>query len=269
MNRIAERFETLQRADRKGFIPFVTAGDPSLETTREIVLALAGLGADVVELGVPFSDPMADGPTIQASSQRAVARGVTLRNVIDLVHQIRHSTTVPIVMFSYLNPILKFGIKEFAEAAAKAGVDGVLLTDIVGRESEEIGTVLRRSAIELIRLVAPTTSDERLKEITEKAGGFVYAVSRAGITGVQLRMSSEAETLVKRIRKVSGLPVAVGFGISTREQVEEVWRYADAAVVGSAIVDVIARAGTADPVAEVTRFARSLMPAVANTSTQT
>jgi tryptophan synthase alpha chain len=269
MNRIVQRFKTLRETRGKGFIPFITAGDPSLDATREIILALAGLGADVIELGVPFSDPMADGPTIQASSQRALARGVTLLNVIELVQRIRESTPVPIVLFSYLNPILKFGIEKFADVAADSGIDGLLLTDIVGRESDEIGGVLRDRGIEIIRLIAPTTRDDRLPEITENAGGFLYAVSRAGITGARSRMSADAEALVKRIRRVSSLPVAVGFGISTREHIEEVWRYADAAVVGSAIVDVIARAGTADPVAEVARFARSLMPAVANTSTRT
>ena len=261
MNRITSQFERLKNEGRRGFIPFVTAGDPDLDTTREIVSALASLGADVIELGVPFSDPMADGPTIQASSQRALTNRVTLGPVLELVADIRRSSKVPIVLFSYLNPLLRFGINELAGKAADAGVDGVLITDVVGREAQTIAEVFRQQNIDLISLIAPTTSDSRLREIAEKSGGFLYAVSRAGVTGAREQMSSDAEVLVRRAREVSDLPVAVGFGISTMEQIKDVWRYADAAVVGSAIVREIEKYGADAELAEkVGEFVKNLRP---------
>jgi tryptophan synthase alpha chain len=269
MNRITSQFERLKNEGRRGFIPFVTAGDPDLDTTREIVSALASLGADVIELGVPFSDPMADGPTIQASSQRALTNRVTLGPMLELVADIRRSSKVPIVLFSYLNPLLRFGINELAGKAADAGVDGVLITDVVGREAQTIAEVFRQQNIDLISLIAPTTSDSRLREIAEKSGGFLYAVSRAGVTGAREQMSSDAEVLVRRAREVSDLPVAVGFGISTMEQIKDVWRYADAAVVGSAIVNQIADANEGNEAGAVERFVRSILPTFANTVTQT
>jgi tryptophan synthase alpha chain len=269
MNRITSIFERLKTEGRHGFIPFVTAGDPDLDATREIVLALASLGADVIELGVPFSDPMADGPTIQASSQRALSKGVTLSLVLKLIAEIRRSSEVPIVLFSYFNPLLRFGIDVLAGKAADAGVDGVLITDVVGHESQEIAAVLKQRNIELISLIAPTTSDARLREIAAKSGGFLYAVSRAGVTGAREKMSSDAEVLVRRAREISDLPIAVGFGISTREQIESVWRYAEAAVVGSAIVNRIALAEKGGEVAAVEGFVRSILPTFANSVTQT
>lgn len=269
MNRIEDQFQRLKAKDRKGFIPFVTAGDPGLDATYEVVLALAELGADVIELGVPFSDPMADGPTIQASSQRALLNGVTLSDVLGLVKKIRVSSDVPIVLFSYFNPIIRFGIEDLAKRASVAGVDGVLVTDVVGPEAREASNVFRENGIELISLIAPTTTDERLGDIAANAGGFLYAVSRAGVTGARTQMSSEAEALVRRARGFTALPVAVGFGISTAEQVAEVWTYADAAVVGSAIVSRIAEAEKGEEVAAVERFVRSILPPFANTVTQT
>lgn len=270
MNGIAEKFGSLRATGRKGFIPFVSAGDPDLETSREIVLMLAKNGADIIELGVPFSDPMADGPTIQASSQRALEQGVTLTNVLAMVRDVRSETDVPIVLFSYLNPLFRYGIERLADDAASAGVDGVLVTDAVDEEAAEIASVLRRRDLDLISLVAPTTSDERLKRIAENASGFIYAVSRAGVTGARDETSTAAEALVARIRKFSDLPVAVGFGISTRDQIEDVWRYADAAVVGSAIVAEIERStGQADVADRVKAFVASLLPAVAKDAAET
>lgn len=261
MNRIKKRFDYLKEPSRKGFIPFVSAGDPDIETSKNIVLALAGLGADIVELGVPFSDPMADGPTIQASSQRALDNGVTLADVIAMAADIRAKTDVPIVLFSYLNPLFRYGIERLARNASDAGIDGVLVTDAVDEEAAEIGSILRKNDLDLISLIAPTTTDERLAKIASRSSGFIYAVSRAGVTGAQNETSSAAKALVKRVRKFTDLPIAVGFGISTRQQIEEVWRYADAAVVGSAIVAEIERSiETGDTAERVREFVDKLLP---------
>ena len=254
-------------SDRKGFIPFVTAGDPDLETSHAVVQSLAELGADVIELGVPFSDPMADGPTIQRSSQRALANGMTLKDVIELAAEFRRSNDTPIVLFSYLNPILRMGFDDFAIAVADAGIDGVLVTDAVDDEATELSDRFAARHIDLISLVAPTTTEERLEAICKRARGFIYAVSRAGVTGARNEISAAAEEVVKRTRKFTDLPVAVGFGISTREQVADVWRYADAAVVGSAIIAEIERAGSHNTVERVESFVRGLLPQVAKTVT--
>ena len=258
MSKINQTFEQLRVQDRKGFIPFVTAGDPDLDVSLAIVLKLAERGADIVELGVPFSDPMADGPTIQRSSERALAGGVTLRKVLDLAAAVRQRSDVPLVLFSYFNPIMRFGIAEFQTAAASAGIDGVLLTDVIENEAAEISKSFAEHRIDLISLIAPTTTDERLKAIAASARGFIYAVSRAGVTGAQVSTSSVAKILVERARKFTNLPIAVGFGISTAAQISEVWEYADAAVVGSAIVSEIEKAGY--PLDAVEQFVRQLLP---------
>ncbi len=269
MQRISARFETVRRTNRKGFIPFVTAGDPDIETSLQIVLTLVECGADVIELGVPFSDPMADGPTIQASSMRALENGVSVSGVLEMVRQIRKETDVPIVLFSYLNPLYCYGIERLGADAAAAGVDGVLITDAVDQEAADIGKLLKSKGLDLISLVAPTTTDRRLAEICIRASGFIYAVSRAGVTGAQTEPSISAERLVSRVRKFTDLPVAVGFGISTREQIEDVWRYADAAVVGSAIVAEIGQISNGDEsAAHVRDFVAGLLPAVANTAAE-
>ncbi|HVF66454.1 MAG TPA: tryptophan synthase subunit alpha [Pyrinomonadaceae bacterium] len=260
-NRIGDAFAKLKREGRRGFIPFVTAGDPDLGTTRALVVELARAGATAVELGVPFSDPVADGPVIQRSSERALRRGVSLSDVLAVVRDARRETDVPVVLFGYFNPILNFGVERFAEEAARAGADGVLVTDLVPEESADFNRALTSRRIDQIFLVAPTTSDARLRSIAARASGFVYAVSRAGVTGARTDLSSEAARLVSRVREVSELPVAVGFGISTPEHVAEVWTYADAAVVGSALVaEIEKRAGGADLVARVGDFARALLP---------
>ncbi|MCA1628925.1 MAG: tryptophan synthase subunit alpha [Acidobacteria bacterium] len=262
MSRIAETFARLRAEGRCGFVPFVTAGDPNLSTTRELVARLARAGADVVELGVPFSDPMADGVVIQRASERALRNNVSVADVLALVRDARRETDVPVVLFSYFNPLLQFGLERLCEEAKRAGVDGVLVTDLAPEEAEEFSASLKRSGLDMIFLVAPTSTDARLSMIAARASGFIYAVSRAGVTGAQGAISDEAEKLVKRVRAVSDLPVAVGFGISTREQVAEVWRYADAAVVGSALVaEIEQRLGAPDLVERVASFAGSLLPA--------
>lgn len=266
MSRIEARFNQLRHEGRNGFIPFVTAGDPDIDTSLSIILKLAELGADIIELGVPFSDPMADGPTIQRSSERALKNGVTLRNVIELAAAFRKESDVPIVLFSYFNPILRCGLDEIEIAASEAGIDGLLLTDVIEDEAAAISIRLAAKNIDLISLIAPTTTDERLKAICEHAHGFIYAVSRAGVTGARQETSSAAESLVKRARQFTDLPVAVGFGISTPQQIADVWQYADAAVVGSAIVSEIEKAeNPSDAVANVDRFVGQLLPEFAKT----
>jgi len=236
MTRIEPRLKALRHQGRKAFIPYITAGDPSLEATEKIILQLENSGADVIELGVPFSDPMADGPVIQRASERALANNVTVSDCLEVVRRVRKQSEVPIVLFSYLNPLLSIGFDRLGEEVKSAGVDGVLATDLVPEEADELRSALKSSDIDLIFLVAPTSTDERIKLIAEASSGFVYAVSRTGVTGVRQSLSEAASSLVKRVRRFTDLPIAIGFGISTPEQVSEVWQYADAAVVGSRIV---------------------------------
>jgi tryptophan synthase alpha chain len=224
-----------------------------------LIVELANGGATLIELGVPFSDPMADGPVIQRASERALRHDFGLSEILDLVRDVRKQTDVPIILFSYFNPLLQFGLEKLAREAEHAEVDGMLVTDLTPEEAGRFSAMLRAHEIDLIFLVAPTSTDERLKMIAERASGFIYAVSRAGVTGAREDVSAEAEKLVNRVRVVSNLPLAVGFGISKPEQVRDVWRYADAAVVGSAIVKMIEdNTGNADLVQEIGRFAASL-----------
>jgi tryptophan synthase alpha chain len=260
MSRIRETFTSLKRLGRGGFIPFIVAGDPDLATTELLLIELAAAGADIIELGVPFSDPVADGETIQRASERALRKGVTLRDALKCVARAKQRIDVPIVLFSYFNPLLKFGEEQLAKEAKQAGVDAILVTDLIPEEAQTWIDTLVQCNLDPIFLVAPTTSDNRLKQIAQQARGFIYAVSRAGVTGARDEMSRDAEQLVKRLRSVSDLPVAVGFGISTAEQVRQVWRFADAAVIGSAIVREIERLGDSpDLVKRVGDFARSLI----------
>ncbi len=260
MSRIRETFASLKRVGRGGFIPFITAGDPDLTTTELLLIELAASGADIIELGVPFSDPVADGETIQRASERALRKGVTLRDVLTCVARAKQHIDVPIVLFSYFNPLLSFGRDRLANEAKDAGVDAVLVTDLIPEEAESWTETLIKFDLDPIFLVAPTTSDKRLKQIAREARGFIYAVSRAGVTGARDEMTGDAEALVKRVRSVSDLPVAVGFGISTAEQVREVWRFAEAAVIGSAIVREIEKlAAFPDLVNRVREFARLLL----------
>jgi tryptophan synthase alpha chain len=261
VSRIFEAFESLRREGRRGFVPYITAGDPDLETTRALIVELARAGATLIELGVPFSDPVADGPVIQRASERALRHGFGLGDVLQTLADARAQTAVPVILFSYFNPLLQFGVERLAAEARRAGAQGILATDLVPEESADFNATLAGHGLDQIFLVAPTTSDARLQLIAERASGFIYAVSRAGVTGARESLSAEAERLVGRVRQISDLPVAVGFGISTREQVADVWRYADAAVVGSALVAEIEKhAGSPDLVARVGAFARSLLP---------
>ena len=260
MSRIRDTFVKLKHSERGGFIPFITAGDPDLVTTELLLIELAAAGADIIELGVPFSDPVADGEVIQRASERALRRGVTIGDALRCVSNAKKHIDVSVVLFSYLNPLLKFGRDRLADDVQRAGIDAVLITDLTPEEGGPWITAFRGHAIDLIFLVAPTTSDERLRRIAQQASGFIYAVSRAGVTGARNEMPRDAESLVKRVRAVSDLPIAVGFGISTAEQVRQVWRFADAAVIGSALVSQVEKlAGSPDLVNRVGEFARSLL----------
>jgi tryptophan synthase alpha chain len=244
---------------KPGLVVYLTAGDPSLDATREIALAAIDAGADVIELGVPFSDPLADGPVIQRASERAVARGTRLKDVLQLAQEIRAArSTAGLVIFSYLNPILRFGLHSFADAAAVAGVDGVLVTDLIVEEAGEYLSEMERVGLAPIFLAAPTSPDERLEAIATHSKGFVYAISRVGITGTQQSLTSDASALVARIRRYTELPVAVGFGISNAEHVAQVAKFADAAVVGSAIVELIEKSTIETAPAAVSRFIKGL-----------
>ena len=238
---------------------YLTAGDPSLDATREIALAAIDAGADVIELGVPFSDPLADGPVIQRASERAVARGTRLQDVLKLAKEIRvMRSAAGLVIFSYLNPILRYGMAKFADDAAAAGVDGVLVTDLIVEEAGEYLSEMARVGLAPIFLAAPTSPDERLQAIATHSKGFVYAISRVGITGTQQSLTSDAASLVERIRRYAKLPVAVGFGISNAEHVAQVAEFADAAVVGSAIVELIERSTAETAPGAVARFIKGL-----------
>ena len=224
---------------KPSLIVYITCGDPDLATSREVAIACADAGVSVIELGVPFSDPVADGPVIQRASDRALRHGTSLQDVFEIAGDIRKRSQVGLILFSYLNPILKFGFKAFAEACKKAGVDGSLITDLPAEEAHEYLNQMRPRQLSTIFLAAPTSTDRRLKQIVQASTGFVYAVARTGVTGARQQMPEDAQKLVARIRKISQLPIAVGFGISTSEQVAAVSSYADAAVVGSAIVQTI------------------------------
>jgi tryptophan synthase alpha chain len=233
---------------KPGIVAYLTAGDPSLKATRDIALAAIDNGADVIELGVPFSDPLADGPVIQRASERAVARGTTLRNVLALAKELRIARpSAGLVLFSYLNPVVRMGMDTFCAKAAEAGADGVLLTDMIVEEAADYLAAMKTNALAPIFLAAPTSPDARLKAIAAVSQGFVYAISRVGITGTQQKVASDAPDLVARLRQFTTLPIAVGFGISNAEHVKAVGEFADAAVIGSAIVALIEK--TPEPAA--------------------
>jgi tryptophan synthase alpha chain len=226
--------------NKPSLVAYATCGDPDLTTTREVLLAAIAAGASVIELGVPFSDPLADGPVIQRASERALKHGTTLEHVLKLAAEVReHSQSAGLIVFSYLNPILRMGLAKFCKVARHAGIDGVLITDLPVEESAEYVGEARKNDLATIFLAAPTSTDQRLKQIAQVSTGFIYAISRTGVTGVGQQMSADANGLVKRIRRFSKLPVAVGFGISTPEQFASVGKFAEGAVVGSAIVQLI------------------------------
>ncbi|MGA8150370.1 MAG: tryptophan synthase subunit alpha [Terriglobales bacterium] len=228
--------------NRPSLVVYVTCGDPDLVTTRNIVLSAIEAGANVIELGVPFSDPVADGPVIQRASQRALQRGTTLADVLKLAAEVReHSQSTGLIIFSYLNPILRMGFEKFCKVARHAGIDGVLVTDLPVEEADGYLREMRQRDLATVFLAAPTSTDERLQRIAQASSGFVYAVSRTGVTGARQQLTTDAQKLVRRLRKYTKLPIAVGFGISTAEQFAAVGSFADAAVVGSAIVETIER----------------------------
>jgi tryptophan synthase alpha chain len=249
---------------KPGLVAYLTCGDPDLDTTREVALALIDAGADVIELGVPFSDPVADGPVIQRASERALKRGISLASVLQVGAEIRKlRPQAGLIIFSYFNPVLRFGIARFADALASAGIDGALMTDLTIEEAPEYLAVMRARNLATIFLAAPTSSDARLKMIAEASFPFIYAVSRTGVTGERQQIASDAAELVNRIRKFSSLPVAVGFGISGAEQFQAVGKFADAAVIGSAIVSLVEKHGadSVEPVADFVRGLRANKPA--------
>jgi len=243
MSRLAATFAGLRQAHKPGLVTYVTAGDPTLPKTRGVLCALDRAGADVLEVGVPFSDPLADGPVIQRATERALASHTTLSGVLDLIADARGDLRAPVVVFSYANPILRLGAERFADRAREAGVDGVLVLDLPIEEADDFRHMLERRGIDTILLLSPTTTDDRLRKAAALGSGFLYAISRLGVTGARDRLADGAREMVERIRRVSPLPVALGFGISKPEHVREVGRWADAAVVGSALVGVVAEAG--------------------------
>jgi tryptophan synthase alpha chain len=247
--RISRRFADLEARGEMGIVAYITAGDPSLDATLKFVLALAEAGADVIELGVPFSDPLADGPTIQRASERALKSGATLAGVLDLVRQIRKSSDVPLVLFSYYNPILQMGLEKFASAAAEAGADGVLSTDLTPEESADYRRILAAHNLDTIFLGAPTSTDDSLKQIPAFSSCFPYLISRTGVTGAKDSLPDDLPGLLRRARAATQLPIAVGFGISQPGHVSVLGGLADAAVVGSALVSEIEKASSVEAAA--------------------
>ncbi|HET7107053.1 MAG TPA: tryptophan synthase subunit alpha [Candidatus Acidoferrum sp.] len=244
--RISKRFAELRAARELGIVAYITAGDPSLDATHRFVLALADAGADVIELGVPFSDPVADGPTIQRASERALKAGASLAGVLELVRRIRQTSQVPLVLFTYFNPILQMGLQKFATAAVQAGADGVLVTDLTPEESVEYRRIVHAQNLDTIFLAAPTSDDERLRKISACSSGFLYLISRTGVTGAKDSLPDDLPGLLRRVRQFTELPVAVGFGISLPGHVSVLGGLADAAVVGSALVSEIEKASTVE-----------------------
>jgi len=242
---------------KPGLVAYITCGDPSLEISRDVALAAIGAGADGIELGVPFSDPVADGPVIQRASARALQQGTDLAGVLDIARQIRVRSPAGLIIFSYLNPILQFGLKKFCAAAAAAGVDGALVTDLPVEEAADYLRAMKAHKLAPVFLAAPTSTDDRLRAVAKHSRGFVYAISRTGITGTRQEVAGDAQSLVQRLRACTKLPIAVGFGVSTPEQFAEVGQFADVAVIGSAIVQRIEQ-NRGREAAAVSEFLQSL-----------
>ena len=239
MTRITQTFNRLEAENKKALVAYITAGDPAPARTASLVAALERGGADIIELGVPFSDPIADGPVIQLGAERALKAGTNVKRVLEMARQIRETSQIPLVLFSYLNPLLRYGFEALARDAAEAGIDGCLLTDMSVEEADRFLDVMRKHDLDTIFLASPTSSERRLELVAKYSTGFVYLVSRAGVTGEQSSLSNSVAPLVQRMRAVTDLPLAVGFGISKREHALEVARLADAVVVGSAFVRVV------------------------------
>ncbi|MBI1357792.1 MAG: tryptophan synthase subunit alpha [Acidobacteria bacterium] len=259
MNRIDQTFARLREGDSRALIAYLTAGDPHPDRTAELALALERGGADILELGVPFSDPMADGPVIQKASERALRAGTTLEKVIEIIREIRRSSELPVVVFSYLNPVLRYGFEAFAAKIAEAGADGALLTDLNIEAAEEYLEAMRARDLATVFLGAQTSTDERLRQVAQASTGFLYLVSTAGVTGMRETISDAAIPLLERARKATDLPLAIGFGLSRREHIEAVAPYAEGAIVGSAIMRVVEQYGESPELgAKLEELAREL-----------
>lgn len=255
MTRIEQKFQDLRAANRKAFIPFITAGDPDLATTKELILALDRAGADIIEVGVPFSDPIADGPVIQRATERALAAGTTLKAILKLGKEVREKSQVPLLIMSYYNPLLRYGLERMARDLKASGYDGVLASDLTVEESDSFVRIMSAAGLNTVFLVAPTSSPERIRKIAAASTGFLYAVSRTGVTGESQELSSELRGFLQELRRHTNVPIAVGFGISRPEHVRAVWQEADGAVVGSALVRVVEEnSGRKDVADEIARF---------------
>ena len=259
MSRLASAFGELKRAKRGGLVTYLTAGDPDADRSAALLVAIARAGADVLEIGVPFSDPLADGPVIQRASERALASGMTLPGVIDVVRRVRAEVDTPIVLFTYANPVIRMEAEAFARAAADAGVDGVLILDYPIEEAAPLRAPIVAAGLDPIFLISPTTTEERIRRSSDSGRGFLYVISRLGVTGMRDRLADDVDGLMQRVRRCSDLPVALGFGISSPEQVAAACQVADAAVVGSALVNVVAQHGAAaDGCARASEYVRWL-----------
>jgi tryptophan synthase alpha chain len=255
MTRIEKKFQELKAARRKAFIPYITAGDPNLQTTAELIVALDKAGADVIEVGVPFSDPIADGPVIQRATERALASGASLSDILRMATAIRKRSQIPLLLFSYYNPLFRYGLEKLAQDAAAAGFDGILASDLAIEESGTFVELMNKAGLNTVFLVAPTSSAERMRKIAAASTGFLYAVSRTGVTGESQELASDLRDFLKTLRTHTSVPIAVGFGISQPEHVKAVWQEADGAVVGSAMVRTIEEnAGFTDVADRVARF---------------
>ncbi|TAM82977.1 MAG: tryptophan synthase subunit alpha [Acidobacteria bacterium] len=257
-SRIQEKFRQLREANAKGLVIYVTAGDPSLEAAGSLLEAIQNGGADIIELGIPFSDPLADGPVIQRASERALAGGTTLRKVLQLLPEWKRRVQTPLVLFSYYNPILQYGLENFAHDASEAGADGVLAVDLTPEESAPYVEMMRKWNLDTIFLGAPTSTDERLQRVANASTGFLYLIARAGVTGERSKISGSTRPLIERVRTMTRLPLAVGFGLSSPDQVRSVQELADAAVVGSAVVRTIEEHFSTEGAAAIERYVRWL-----------
>jgi tryptophan synthase alpha chain len=263
MSRIQAKFADLRRRGQAGLIPFITAGDPDLETTLEILRSLEKAGADCIELGIPFSDPTADGPTIQRSSERALKNGASLPRILQMVRKFRRTSEVPLILFGYYNPFFHYGIQKFCREAARAGVDGVLCVDLPPEESDELKRWTDANALDLIFLLSPTSGADRVQMVGRKGRGFIYYVSVTGVTGARRSFENDLRSQVHRVRRATSLPVAVGFGISTPQHAAWISRFADAAVVGSALIDKVEKvAGKSAKAVRAGAFVASLKRAM-------
>lgn len=263
MGRIGKKFQELKQKNEKALVVYLTAGDPDLPTTEALIKGLAAAGVDILEIGVPFSDPTADGPVIQAASRRALQNGATLTKILDMIEIIRKTSEIPIVLFGYYNPVFIYGNEAFARRAKAAGVDGILVVDLPPEEAAELRMYTDRAGIDFISLIAPTTPDQRIRRIVEKAAGFLYYISVTGVTGTAKPRVENIQRDMKNIRKISNLPVVVGFGISTPAQAAQIALHADGVVIGSAVVKMIeANAGRDDLIPLVTSFAGAVKKAL-------